>query len=112
MSALATTPVVWLALLLVALVSVVVLEPLTVLERVAPSGTLLLTLTTKLKVALAPAARVPMVQLTRPVPPTDGVLQVKLGPVPWAKDTKVVPAGTASLRLTLWASDGPLLVML
>ena len=42
-----------------------------------------------------------MLQVTEPVPPTAGVLQVKGGPPFWASETKVVFAGIGSLIETV-----------
>ena len=44
-----------------------------------------------------------------PVPP-GGVVSVRVKPAAGVNDTNVVPAGTASVRLTAWASEGPALV--
>ena len=46
-----------------------------------------------------------------PVPPTGGVVGVNdVAPPVCVSDTNVVPAGTASVKETVWASLGPLLV--
>src|SRR5437667_2882 len=68
----------------------VVLDPVAVLVIVDPPGVVAATATTISKVALAPAARVTMVQLTVPVPPTAGVMQVKDGPKVCVSETNVV----------------------
>src|SRR5579872_501104 len=96
--------------LLARLGSDVVAVTLAVLLMVELLASLELAFTTTVKVALAPAAKLPMLPLRVPVPPTGGLAKVKVGPVFCASDTKVVPAGTASVRLTDWASDGPPLV--
>ena len=44
--------------------------------------------------------------------PTGGLLKVNVGPLVWDSDTKVVLAGTASVTVTVCASDGPLLLRL
>ena len=90
--------------------SLVVLETDAVLLIVVPSTTSGLTFTTRVKVAVAPAATDAMLQLTVPVPPTVGVLHVNVGPVFWVKERNVVLAGTVSLSATLAASVGPGLV--
>ena len=66
-----------------------------------------MTLTTSVNVALAPAANVPRVAVTVPVPPTGGVVRVNAGPLSWVKDTNVVFAGMTSVIVTLRASLGP-----
>src|SRR5205814_1651529 len=53
-------------------------------------------------VALAPLANEAMVQTIGPVP-----LQLNAGPVVWFAETKVMPAGTVSVSVTLAAFDGP-----
>jgi hypothetical protein len=55
--------------------------------------------------ALAPAARLAMVQLTAPVPPTAGVEHDQ--PAAGVSDTNVVLGGTTSLSARLVAPDGP-----
>src|SRR4051812_33153379 len=100
-SADALTVVVSTAVLLAASASVVVLATMAVLESVEPWRLLALTLTTMVKVAVAPAAKVGTVALTVPVPPTGGVARVKVGPLVWVAETKVVPTGTTSLRDTV-----------
>ena len=64
-----------------------------------------LTLTTRVKEALAPAARLAMVQLTVPVPPTAGVEHDQ--PAAEVSDTNVALAGTTSVSVRLVAPDGP-----
>src|SRR5438270_3660360 len=66
------------------------------------------TFTTTMMSAEAPEARFGSVQLTFPVPPTAGVVQVQ----PTGADTeaKVVFAGVASVKLTPEAALGPLFV--
>ncbi len=48
-----------------------------------------------------------MVQVMAPVPPAAGVVQLKVGPLVCEAETKVVPAGTLSVSVTLVASEGP-----
>jgi hypothetical protein len=63
---------------------------------------------TKVNVACAPLASDAIVQLIVPVPPADGVVQVNGGPLFCVALTKVDPAGTGSVIVTLAASLGPL----
>lgn len=81
--------------------------PLTVavLVIVAPGGAL--TFTTREIAADPPEMSAPSEQLTDPVPPGDGALQLP-GLV---RDTKVVPAGITSLKVTAASVSGPLFVM-
>ena len=65
-----------------------------------------LTLTTRLIVTDAPLASAPNEHETMPVPPTEGVVQLP-GLV---KETKVVPAGTVSLKIAPISASGPLFV--
>src|SRR5688572_8171983 len=90
--------------------SKVSLVAVAVLRSVVPSGVLGSTLTTSLKVAVAPAPNVEIVQLTVPVPPTAGVEQLKAGPLVCANETNVVLAGIASVNATLTAPLGPRLL--
>src|SRR5438445_235074 len=73
----AWTVVVAVAVLLRRLGSEVVEVTVAVLEIVVPSGVLGLTWTTMVNVAVAPLARDAVVQLTVPVEPTAGVVQVQ-----------------------------------
>lgn len=52
--------------------------------------------------ALAPAGNVAIVHVIGPVP-----LQLKAGPLVWFVETKVIPAGTVSVSVTVTAFDGP-----
>ena len=72
-----------------------------------PLGVFGFTLTTRLKLALAPAANVAMVHSTVPVSPGAGLAQAKAGPAVCVIETNVVFAGVASLSETFWASLGP-----
>src|SRR5262245_58031988 len=109
-SAWALAVVVAVARLLAVLASAVPPATWAVLVRVVPAATPPLTRTTRVKIAVSPAATVARVLLTVPVPPTGGVaLDQPAGDV---KDTNVVLAGTVSVRLTFWASLGPVLVTL
>jgi hypothetical protein len=64
-----------------------------------------LTLTTRVILKVVPLAMVPTVQVTVPVPPTGGAVQL---PVLGVTLTKVVPVGVASVTLTACAVSGPL----
>src|SRR6266478_5501695 len=57
------------------------------LPGVAPGGTC----TVSVKVEVALATKLAIEQLTVPVPPTPGLVQLKDGPVFWRKLTNVVP---------------------
>jgi hypothetical protein len=92
------------------LVESVGLETLAVFTMFEPLGALELTWTTTVKVAEAPAARVAVVPVIVPVPPTAGLLNVNVTPLFWASDTNVVLLGTLSVSWTFCALDGPLLV--
>ncbi len=70
-----------------------------VLVIVAPLATLALTLTTSVKAATAPAGSEAMLQLTVPPAPTAGLVHEKAGPVFWARETNVVPAGRVSVTV-------------
>src|SRR5438034_10314291 len=95
------TVVVAMAVLLPGVGSGVVLATVTVLT-IVPTAVLALTFTTSVKLAVvAYAATVAMVQITVPVPPTAGTVQLKVGPSSWVNETKVVPAGMRSLIVTL-----------
>src|SRR2546428_42262 len=69
--------------------SVVVVEAEAVLAMVELLATLAPTCTTMVKLAVAPAARVGLVEEMVPVPPTGGV--VELQPAGAVSETKVVP---------------------
>src|SRR5436309_2164144 len=105
----AWTVVVAVAVLLRRLGSEVVEVTVAVLEIVVPSGVLGLTWTTMVNVAVAPLARDAVVQLTVPVEPTAGVVQVQ--PAGCVSDWKVVCGGRGSLMVTLTAAFGPALPM-
>src|SRR5438128_857111 len=86
-------------------------------EAVAPTalwvivllfGVLPLTLTTRVKTATCPAVTVALDKITLPVPPTAGAAVDQPVPVVTVADTNVVFAGTASVRVTVCASDAPL----
>jgi hypothetical protein len=80
-------------------------DTVAVFEMIVPFGVVNGTLATRVNVADAPLASVAMVQVT--VAP---VVQINVGPEFWFKDTKVKPAGSVSVRLTLEALDGPALL--
>ena len=75
-------------------------------ETIAPSGVVGATCTITVNCALAVAASVP-VQVVVPAAPTGGLIHMKEGPLVWLSDTNVVPAGSASVSVTVWASLGP-----
>ena len=81
--------------------SAVSLVTVAVLVMTVPPATPGLTLTTMLKDAEALAARVAIVQV---VPVKILNVQVKAGPLVCISDTKVVLAGTVSVRVAFWAS--------
>src|SRR5438132_9860170 len=80
-----------------------------VLEMRVPSRVLALTWTTMVKLAVAPLARDVVVQLTVPVMPTIGVVQVQPADV---TDRKVVCDSSKSSILTFAAALGPALATL
>src|SRR4029453_18596572 len=82
----------------------------TVLMIDEPSAALALTLTTIVNDANSPAALVPLVKTTFPVPPTAGVVADQ--PAGAVAETNVVPVGTASVIVTFWASLAPALAWL
>src|SRR5260370_148286 len=92
------------------LVESVGLDTVAVLTMFEPPAALGLTCTTTVNVAEPPAARVAVVPLIVPVPPTGGLVKVKVGPLVWLSETKVVLAGMLSVSCTFWASEGPLLL--
>src|SRR5207244_5774029 len=104
----ATTGVVTVAVLLFELLSCVLLDTVAVLTMFEPLGVLALTWTTMVNVAEAPAANVASVPVIVPVPPAGGLLNVKVGPLVWLSETKVVLAGVFSVSCTFWAAEGPL----
>jgi hypothetical protein len=88
--------------------SVDVVETVAVFEIVPDAPGVMLTVIEN--VADVPFANDASVQVMVPVPPTEGVEQENSGPVVCDSETNVVFAGTASVRETLNAFDGPLLV--
>src|SRR3954454_5226553 len=68
-----------------------------------PSGADGEAVATMVNVAVAPEARLALVQVIVPFVPTVGLLQLKAGPVFCASETKVVLAGSASVSDTLVA---------
>jgi len=112
MSADVCTVVVAVPVLLAGVGSVVTLAAVALLVIVAPLGVPESTFTTIVNVAVSPAATVALENTTFPVPPTAGELVDHPLPVETTADTKVALAGTASVTVTVWASDGPLFVKL
>src|SRR5262245_22953252 len=86
------------------------LSTVTVLMMAWLGGAVALTFTTSTKVALAPGASVTAVAVKKPVPPTGGVMSVKVGPVVCMADTTVVLAGMGSLSTTFVRGVGPVLL--
>jgi hypothetical protein len=82
-------------------------DAVAVLVMIVPFVAAGLTVTTKVNEALAPEATLGFVQLTVPVPPTDGVEHAQPGA--GMKETNVVFVGTTSLRLTVLAAGDPVL---
>src|SRR3954447_19696497 len=82
---------------------------LAVLAIDVPPGVPELTRSTRLRMAVASAARLGIVAETAPVPPTGGVVAAQ--PAGLVRETNVVPAGRVSSSLTAWAAPGPRLVM-
>src|SRR2546421_212453 len=109
-SAIGPTVVVSVSLLFVALGSAVVELTVAVLLITVPAGTASLTLTTNVRPRPELAGSEENVQVTVPVPPGAGVVQLVLPK--FSKETKVVPTGIMSVSVTPWASLGPRLVML
>src|SRR5260370_108700 len=93
--------------LIALLSSVVVVVTLAVLLMVEPSRSLLTAWNTTAKVSVLPVGIVVALKLA--VLPL--LVSTKAsGPLIWVSETNVVPVGAMSVRLTLWASDGPALV--
>src|SRR5436305_1244261 len=93
--------------------SAVVEAAVAVLVIVVLLGVEELTLTTMVKTAVSPLATEAFEKTTLPVPPTAGGLgMVQPEPVVTTADTNVVFVGTASVTVTVCASDGPLLTKL
>ena len=92
--------------------SLVLLDTVAVFVMIVPSFVPALTSTTIVKVAEAPEARLELVQVMVPVrvPFVGGLVQLQ--PAAPEFETNFVSLGTASLRLTLAALDGPLLVII
>src|SRR5438132_1201708 len=107
MSALVCTVVVAVLLLLPGVRSVVVVVAVAVLLMTVPLAVFELTLTTMVKTADSEA-------VTTAFEKTIGPLVLVLQPLPvvTTADTSVVLAGTASVTVTVCASDGPLLLRL
>src|SRR5262249_47958874 len=89
-------------------VSCVALVTVAVSAIIVPFGVPAVTFTTNVKLATAFGAKVAIVQVRLPVPPTGGSVQAH--PAGVTAETKVVFVGTASVKLTVAALPGPLLV--
>src|ERR1044072_4851347 len=109
-SACAITVVVVVLELLDVLLSGVGLATVVVLVIVVLCVVLTSTLTTMVKTAVSPATVVALENTTLPVPPTAGAEVLQPVPVVTVAETNVVFAGTASVTVTVCASDGPLLM--
>src|SRR3990170_1966830 len=79
-----------------------------VLVMMVPFGVAAFTFTTRVNEALASSARLGLLQLTAPVPPTEGVEQLQ--PAAVVRDTNVVLVGVVSESDALVAVAGPPLV--
>jgi hypothetical protein len=107
-SQLTLTPVVTVVLLFALFGSEVLAETVDV-AVIVPMATLEATFTTTTMSAEDPELKLePSVQLTVPVPPTAGVVQVQ--PAGASTDWKVVLVGVASLKAAPVAAAGPLFV--
>src|SRR2546423_1820617 len=91
--------------------SVVALEAVPLLVMVEPSAALGLTLTTSVQEAVSETTEVVFVKVIVPVPPA-GTASVRVQPAGVVTETSVVLAGTASLKETMSAADGPLFLKL
>ena len=96
------------ALLFEGLGSVMDEEPMSVSVMTVPVAVPAFTFVTSVNEAVEPAARVAMLQVTVPVAPTAGVVQLHEPGL--ARETKVVFVGIASVKLTVMAVAGPLFV--
>ena len=105
-------PVATVALLLPGVMSVVSLDTDAVLEMLLASAAPVFTCTTRLKLAVPPTGSVARLPATVPLVPTAGVVRLKVGPLAFVSDTKVVLAGIVSLKVTFCAALGPLFVRL
>src|SRR4051794_5393481 len=63
--------------------------------------------TVRVKSALLPDVMVATVQVTEPLLPAPGSLQLNVGPLFCASETNVMPAGRASLSVAMAESSGP-----
>src|SRR5687767_12111423 len=79
---------------------------LTPLVITVPGGVSGSMLTTSVKTSSAPTGTLGLVQVTVPLVPTAGVLQVQ--PAGEASETKVVPPGNGSLNVASNEASGPL----
>src|SRR5436305_8748899 len=79
--------------------------------NVVPGGVAGGMLATMVKFALDPAVNAGIEQLTVPLVPTDGVEQLKTGPLFCVSETNVMPAGSGSFNVAASASSGPKLLI-
>src|SRR5690349_16336152 len=82
-------------------------EMVAVFVKVVNSGVVLGTCTVRVNWADRPLAKEAKVHVTVPFVPTAGVEQLNVGPVFCTRETKVTPAGSGSVMLTLVAESGP-----
>jgi hypothetical protein len=106
----AATVVVTADVLLAEFRSVVLVPTVALLLMVDPTATEFATLATSVNVTDADAAIVVAEHETPPAAPTPGCVQVNVGAPDCASERKVSPAGNTSVRVTLLADEGPLLV--
>ena len=62
------------------------------------------------KLAEAPVGKAAILPLTLPPRPTNSGTRLNAGPLVCVRDWNVMPGGSASVKLTFCASEGPLLV--
>src|SRR5262245_11513995 len=111
-SANACTVVVAVPVLLAGVGSTVALAAVALLVIVAPLAVVEFTFSTIVNTAVSPGATVAFEKTTLPVPPGGGALTPQPTPVVTTADTNVAFAGTASVTVTVCASDGPLFTKL
>ncbi len=83
------------------------LDTVAVLVRKVPGAVPLAMCRVSVKFTLSPAVKFGLVQVTVPVPPTAGVVQVQ--PAGESSETNVIPAGIGSETAVAAASSGPML---
>jgi hypothetical protein len=83
---------------------------LAILVMAVPGGVAEAIWTTNEKKLSLPGLSAEFVQVTVPVPPAGGTVQLHTGPEVWVKETRVVFAGTVSVSVALVAWSGPKLL--